>query len=157
MTMRTILIYLAVCTMSIHGFAQKREADTTRHPVYAYFMKGINDFNQHHLESFLGQFADDIHMYTHAGWLRNKEEVTQRFTGIFKQFPDIRMEVDELNVRPVNDHTVIADFRCRTFPRGRGPAFHTVGSGVYVWRGNRWVEVFEHETLVKTDEGMFDQ
>ena len=30
----------------------------------------------------------------------------------------------------------------------RGPAFHGVGSGVYVRRGTDWVEVLEHETVI---------
>ena len=37
---------------------------------------------------------------------------------------------------------------------GKGPAFHGVGSGVYVQRQGNWVEVLEHETVVKADEGL---
>lgn len=154
--MRTILISLALF-LSINGLAQSVKPDSTQHPVYHNFLKGIDAFNRHDLNEFLDQFADDMHMYAHSGWLRSKKEITERFAGIFKQFPHIRIQMETLNVRPVNDHTVVVDFSCRTMPRGQGPAFHTVGSGVYVWRNDQWVEVFEHETLVKTDEGMFDQ
>lgn len=153
--MKALVISLAFFFLSTHAFSQNLEADSSKHPVYNYFLQGINDFNRHNLSGFVEQFADDIHMYTHAGWLRNKEVVRQRFADIFKQFPAIYMQMDSLNVRPVNDHTVIVDFSCRTFPQGKGPAFHMVGSGVYVWRNGRWWEVFEHETLVKTDPEMF--
>ena len=50
--------------------------------------------------------------------------------------------------------TVVTDFKWRVYPMGRGPAFHGVGSGVYIRRGGRWVEVLEHETVVKVDEGL---
>ena len=36
---------------------------------------------------------------------------------------------------------------------GQGPAFHGVGSGVYLRRDGKWTEVLEHETVVKVDEG----
>jgi hypothetical protein len=153
--MKTIWISLALL-LSLNGLSQNPNTNETNHPVYNYFLKGINDFNQHKLEQFLSQFDEDIQMFTHNGWIRSKKEVANRFSYIFKQFPNIRMQIDSLNVRQINENTVLVDFTCQTFPNGTGPAFHTVGSGVYVWRRNRWIEVFEHETLTKTDAGMFD-
>lgn len=35
---------------------------------------------------------------------------------------------------------------------GKGAAFYGVGSGVYVKRDGKWVEVLEHETVTKVDE-----
>lgn len=153
--MKTILISLSLL-LCLNAFSQNVKPNESNHPVYNYFLKGIDDFNQHKLENFLSQFDEDIQMFTHSGWLRGKPEVTNRFEFIFKQFPNIRMQIDSLNVRQVNKNTVLVDFKCQTFPKGTGPAFHTVGSGVYVLRQGRWIEVFEHETLIKTDTGMFD-
>ncbi len=49
---------------------------------------------------------------------------------------------------------VITDFKWRVYPMGAGPAFHGVGSGVYILSNGKWTEVLEHETVVKVDEGL---
>lgn len=117
-------------------------------------MTGIAAFNAHDLDGFMKQFADDVEMYTPTGWLRGHQSVRERFAQTFRQFPSVRMEVEELRVREVARGTVVTDFKWRVYPMGKGPAFHGVGSGVYVLRGGRWVEVLEHETVMKVDEGL---
>jgi hypothetical protein len=37
-------------------------------------------------------------------------------------------------------------------PDGQGPAFHGVGSGVYIRKNGKWSEVLEHETVTNTDK-----
>jgi len=98
------------------------------------------------------QFADDVEIYTPTGWLRGNTAVRERFVKTFKQFPAVKMEIEELKVRQVAPNTIIVDFKWKTYPKGSGPAFHGVGSGVYVKRKGNWIEVLEHETVTKIDE-----
>ena len=124
------------------------------HPVGTFFMSGIAAFNAHDLDGFMKQFATDVEMYTPTGWVRGQAGVRQRFAQTFQQFPSVRMEVEDLRVREVARGAVVTDFKWRVYPMGRGPAFHGVGSGVYIRRNGKWVEVLEHETVVKVDEGL---
>ena len=77
-----------------------------------------------------------------------------RFAQTFKQFPSVRMEIENLRVREIAPGAVVTDFNWRVYPMGQGPAFHGVGSGVYLKRDGKWVEVLEHETVTKVDEGL---
>ena len=120
--------------------------------VRAFFQSGITAFNAHELNRFMGQFGADIRMYTPTGWVNGYAAVRERFAETFEQFPDVRMEVDSLRAREVADGVVITEFSWRVFPMGSGPAFHGVGSGVYVLRGSKWEEVLEHETVTRVDE-----
>jgi uncharacterized protein (TIGR02246 family) len=125
-----------------------------KHAVESFFMSGIAAFNAHDLDGFMKQFADDIEMYTPTGWLRGRQGVRERFAQTFRQFPSVRMEIEDLRVREVARGTAVTDFKWRVYPMGQGPAFHGVGTGVYVRRNGKWVEVVEHETVVKVDEGL---
>lgn len=143
--------FLLVATFQV---AAQTENKVQKHPVEEFFMSGIAAFNAHDLEGFMKQFADDVEMYTPTGWLRGHQSVRERFAQTFRRFPSVRMEIEGLRVREVARGTAVTDFKWRVYPMGRGPAFHGVGSGVYVQRDGRWVEVLEHETVVKVDEGL---
>jgi uncharacterized protein (TIGR02246 family) len=130
------------------------QTQTQKHPVEKFFMSGIAAFNAHDLDGFMKQFAVDVEMYTPTGWLRGKQSVRERFAQTFQQFPAVRMEIEDLRVREVARGTAVTDFKWRVYPMGKGPAFHGVGSGVYILRGGKWVEVLEHETVLKVDEGV---
>lgn len=134
--------------------AAQTETKAPKHPVEDFFMSGIAAFNAHDLDGFMKQFASNIEMYTPTGWLRGHQSVRERFSQTFRQFPSVRMEVEELRVREVARGVVVTDFKWRVYPMGKGPAFHGVGSGVYVLKDGRWAEVLEHETVVKVDEGL---
>ena len=121
-------------------------------PVRAFYLSGIEAFNAHDLGTFMHQFGDDIEMYTPTGWLRGKSAVRGRFAETFAQFPDVQMEVEDLRVRAVALEVATVDFAWRVYPMGAGPAFHGVGSGVYVLRDGRWEEILEHETVTRVDE-----
>lgn len=124
----------------------------SQHPVEAHFRAGIAAFNAHDLVTFMQQWDEDIHMYAaDSGWLRGQQAVRARFAETFQRFPQVRMEVEQLQVREVTPGTAVVDFLWRVYPRGEGPAFHGVGSGVYVLRDGRWVEVLEHETITRVD------
>lgn len=148
---RTLALALLLAVASPFVAAQTQNK---RHAVENFFMSGIASFNAHDLDGFMKQFADDIEMYTPTGWLRGKQTVRQRFAQTFEQFPAVRMEIEDLRVREVARGTVVTDFKWRVYPMGKGPAFHGVGTGVYLKRDGQWVEVSEHETVVKVDEGL---
>lgn len=147
---RLIILLFAATSFT---FAQTGTANQ-KHAVETFFLSGIEAFNKHDLDGFMKQFAGDIEMYTPTGWLRGQQSVRQRFAQTFQQFPKVKMEVEELKVREVAPGTVVTDFKWRVYPMGAGPAFHGVGSGVYILRNGNWVEVLEHETVSKVDEGL---
>lgn len=152
---QVILIIALLITMSSAVFSQMvKNPVQKKHPVAIFFMDGIAAFNRHDLDEFMKQFADDLEMYMPTGWLRGKPAVRERFVETFKQFPAVRMEIEDLRVREIKPDVAIVDFKWRTYPKGAGPAFHGVGSGVYVKRNGKWVEILEHETVVKIDEGL---
>jgi uncharacterized protein (TIGR02246 family) len=122
-----------------------------RTAVERVYRDGIAAFNRHALAEFSAGFGDDVAMYTPTGWLRGLPAVRARFDSTFRQFPRVRMEIDSLEVRAVGADAATVAFRWRVFPTGAGPAFHGVGSGTYVRRAGRWVEVLEHETVVRVD------
>jgi uncharacterized protein (TIGR02246 family) len=152
---QTLALVILFFTVLSFNSAQTPGGRATRnHPVEIFFMAGIEAFNAHDLDKFMKQFADDVEMYTPTGWLRGKRAVRERFVGTFQQFPSVKMEIEDLRVREVSPTTVVVDFKWRTYPRGSGPAFHGAGSGVYVRRGGKWVEVLEHETVERVDEAL---
>ena len=149
----TVLLLTVLLTLLSPAFGQRKLSEK-KHPVEIFFLSGIAEFNAHNLDGFMKQFAADIEMYTPTGWLRGKETVRARFAQTFTQFPKVKMEIEDLRIRQVAKNSVVTDFRWRVYPMGAGPAFHGIGSGVYVLKGGRWVEVLEHETVVKVDEGL---
>lgn len=148
------LAALFVALLSFTSAQTPMGKQASKHAVETFFMAGIEAFNAHDLDKFMKQFADDVEMYTPTGWLRGKEAVRERFVGTFKQFPSVKMEIEDLRVRAVSAATAVVDFKWRTYPKGVGPAFHGVGSGVYIRRGRQWVEVLEHETVERVDEAL---
>ena len=150
---RTLALSALLLFYSQLATAQTKN-DAGRHPVETFFTSGVAAFNAHDLEGFMRQFADDVEMYTPTGWLRGRDGVRPRFADTFRQFPSARMEVEDLRVREVARGVAVTDFKWRVYPLGKGPAFHGVGSGVYVLRDGKWAEVLEHETVVKVDEGL---
>ncbi len=153
--MKQILIILLLLASSSFTFGQtQNDKPAQKHPVEVFFMSGIEAFNAHNLDKFMRQFAVDVEMYTPTGWLRGNQAVRERFVQTFKQFPLVKMEIEELKVREVGDKTAIVDFKWKTYPMGKGAAFHGVGSGVYIKRKGDWVEVLEHVTVTKVDEAL---
>ena len=153
--MKHIILIIALLILPSSVFSQTPKSSTvTKHPVETFFMSGIAAFNAHNLDEFMKQFADDLEMYTPTGWLRGKEAVRERFAVTFKQFPAVKMEIEDLRLREIKSNVVLVDFKWHTYSKGAGPAFHGVGSGVYIKHGGKWLEILEHETVVKIDEGL---
>lgn len=151
-TLASLALLIALFSFAYGQTPVGKEAQ--KHPVEKFFMSGIEAFNAHDLDGFMKQFADDVEMYTPTGWLRGRAAVRERFVVTFKQFSSVKMEIEDLRVREVSPVTVVVDFKWRTYPKGGGPAFHGVGSGVYVLRNKNWVEVLEHETVTQVDEAL---
>lgn len=126
------------------------ETPSTR-AVAEVFNAGIAAFNAHDLDTFMRQWDGDVEMYTPTGWVRGKPAVRERFAGTFAQFPNVRMDVHGLRLREAAPGIVVVDFSWEIYPMGRGPAFHGLSSGVYLRRGESWVEVLEHETVTRVD------
>lgn len=156
--LRRGVLVLVSCAAALQGSlsAQTETVErTAAAEVERHFRAGVAAFNAHRLDEFLEQFAENIDMYTPTGWLRGQVQVRERFAGTFAQFPEVRMEIEELAARQVAPGVVVTDFRWRVFPMGVGPAFHGVGSGVYVRRvDGSWREVLEHETVTHVDEAL---
>ena len=147
-----LFVLLGGCS-SIFGAAEDPPGGrNSEAEVGALFLSGIEAFNRHELNPFMGQFGADVRMYTPTGWLNGYAAVRERFADTFEQFPDVRMEIDSLETRRVDDDVVAVRFRWRVYPMGAGPAYHGVGTGVYVLRGSKWEEVLEHETVTLVDE-----
>ena len=152
MTNVRILGGLAILSFVLPLHSQALEA-STEHPVESLYFSGINAFNAHDLDEFMKQFHVDMQMFnTSTGWLRDLEGIQKRFAMIFKQFPQVRMTIEDFRVCDVQPDTVLVDFNWTLYPNGKGPAFRGVGSGVYVKRDGKWGEVVEHETVTATDK-----
>jgi hypothetical protein len=128
--------------------------DTSALEVERFFMEGIAKFNRRELDPFLLQFDETIRMFAVSSWLRGRAEVRQRFVDTFRQFPEARMEITNLRARSETPNVVTVEFEFHTYPRGTGPAYHGVGTGVYVRRAEGWREVLEHETVTRRDPGL---
>jgi hypothetical protein len=66
----------------------------------------------------------------------------------------MKMEIEDLRVPEVARGVAVVDFKWESYPAGSGAAYHGEDSGVYVKRVGRWVEVLEHETVTRVDEGL---
>jgi hypothetical protein len=134
--------------------AQTPARDANAMEVERFFVEGIGKFNRRELDPFLMQFDEDIRMFAVSDWLRGRAAVRQRFVDTFRQFPEARMEITNLRARSETPTVVTVEFEFHTYPRGSGPAYHGVGTGVYVRRAEGWREVMEHETVTRRDPGL---
>jgi len=144
----TYFLLLLFSTVSLISYSQNKDAHLKqKHPVELLYLSRIDAFNSHNVEKYLIQFADNIEMYTNNDWYRGISSVRKRFTFLFQQFPSIKMEISNFNLREVAKKTVVIDFTWKVLPNGNDPAWLGIGTGVYVLRNDRWVEVLEHETF----------
>lgn len=150
--MRSLLLSLVLLFVSCATVSQRSAAGDAEE-VKRFFLDGIAAFNRHDIDAFLKQFDPELQMYATYEWMRDPAVIRERFRYTFANYPHVRMEIADLHARSVAPDVVTVDFRFRTYPKGSGPAFHGVGSGVYVRRNGAWSEVLEHETVTKIDEG----
>ena len=141
---------LAVAPPSAAAAAER--SDPNAREVERFFMAGIAHFNRHDIEPFLDQFHDEIRMFAVTSWLRGKPALRERFESTFRQFPKTRMEITNLRARSETKDVVTVEFEFHAYPQGTGPAWHGVGSGVYVRTRAGWREVLEHESVTRRDK-----
>lgn len=59
-------------------------------------------------------------MNTTVGWSHAVMPPGERFVQTVEQFPDVKMEIEELKIRQVDSDTVVIDFKWKTYPKGIG-------------------------------------
>ncbi len=160
MSAKIIFISLSLLLLSCHidGQSYTKEPNiqftTENHPVRGLFLSSIEAFNSGDLELFLSNFSSDIKMYGTDGLYNGKTSLRERFEVVFQQFPNKKMEIPELTLDILSNDIVLVNFKWKLFPMGRGPAYSGIGSGLYVIRRNKWVEILEVETVTEVDEAL---
>lgn len=127
------------------------------HPVKELFLSSIEAFNNGELELFLSNFSSDIKMYGTDGMYTSKDALRTRFKVIFQQFPNKRMEIPELNLEILSNEIVLVNFQWKLYPMGNGPAYSGIGTGLYVFKNNEWLEILEVESVTEVDEALMQK
>ncbi len=123
-------------------------------PVKELFLSSIDAFNDRNLELFLANFAPEIKMYGTDGTYFGQNALKARFEVLFKQFPNMKMEIPELKSEALSKDVVLVNFKWKVYPMGQGPAFTGIGSGIYKYLDGKWMEILEVETTTHVDEAL---
>ena len=124
------------------------------HPVRSLYLSSIKALNEGNLDLFLANFAPEIKMYGTDGTYFGQNALRNRFENVLEQFPDVKMEIPELKLEILSKNVVLVNFEWKVFPMGQGPAFSGIGSGVYIKKGDKWLEILEVETITQVDEAL---
>lgn len=127
------------------------------HAVRELYLSSIEAFNKGNLELFLANFAPDIRMYGTDGNYIGHDALHERFKKVFQQQPDMKMEIPELKLEVLSKEVVLVDFKWKLYPMGHGPAYSGIGSGIYTYRNDKWMEILEIETVIHIDEELRQQ
>ncbi|NHF61272.1 nuclear transport factor 2 family protein [Flavobacteriaceae bacterium TP-CH-4] len=158
--MRLILIFGVLGTLLLNLYSCKtgnskglgEKSTNYNHPVRVLYMSSIEAFNQGKLDSFLGNFDSDIRMYGTDGTYFGIDALRERFADVFKQFPNVRMEILELDLEILSDEIVLVDFKWKVYPMGQGPSYSGLGSGIYLYQDDNWTEILEAEKVTHIDK-----
>jgi len=131
---------------------KKHQYTENNHPVKELFLSSIEAFNERNLELFLANFSPEIKMYGTDGRYFGLSSLQERFGILFKQFPDMKMEIPELKTEVLSKEVVLVNFKWKLYPMGQGPAFSGIGSGVYKYLDGKWIEILEVETTTHVDK-----
>ncbi|MBT8185945.1 MAG: nuclear transport factor 2 family protein [Eudoraea sp.] len=124
------------------------------HPVKELFLSSIEAFNQGNLQLFVANFAPDVKMYGTDGNYFGQTALERRFESLFKQFPKMKMDIPVLTLEVLSEDVVLVNFEWKLYPMGQGPAFSGIGSGVYQYSDEKWMEILEVETVTAVDEAL---
>ena len=149
----TLLASLSACKSSI-AQTSDTQYNNDSHPVEELYMSSIEAFNQGNPDLFLKNFDSDIKMYGTDGLYFGIDALSERFDDVFKQFPDVRMEILEFDLEMLSDEVVLVNFKWKVYPMGQGPAYGGLGSGIYLYKENRWTEILEAERVTEIDEAL---
>ncbi|MDW3652342.1 MAG: nuclear transport factor 2 family protein [Bacteroidia bacterium] len=155
--MRTTFAFTCVLLFLVGMEAYAQKPAQKDHPVKELYLSTIDAFNEGNLELFLANFSSDIRMYGTDGNYVGKQALRDRFQVIFKQFPNKRMEIPELEVEVLSKDNVLVNFKWSLYPMGRGPSYRGVGSGVYTLRNGKWIEILEVETVTEVDKELMQK
>lgn len=122
------------------------------HPVRALFLSSIDKFNKGNLNAFLENFSPDIKMYGTDGTYFGQDALRKRFEVVFQQFPNMQMDIPQLDVEILSEDVVLVNFEWKLYPMGQGPAFYGIGSGIYKHTEDGWMEILEVETTTNVDD-----
>ena len=129
-------------------------ANEQNHPVRALFLSSIDEFNNKNLSAFLENFAPDIKMYGTDGTYFGQEALHQRFEVLIRQYPNMKMDIPQLDLEILSEEVVLVNFKWKVYPMGQGPAFTGIGSGIYTYTENQWIEILEVETITHVDDAL---
>ena len=127
------------------------------HPVRTLYLSSIEALNKGNLELFLANFSPEIKMYGTDGNYFGYNALQKRFQTVLQQFPDMRMEIPNLELDILSKDVVLVNFKWKVYPMGQGPAYSGIGSGVYTYQNNGWVEILETETVTSVDKELQSQ
>jgi uncharacterized protein (TIGR02246 family) len=148
-----IILHFQACKPTVNKKTNDPFTEGTN-PVKALYLSSIEAFNQNDLELFLANFAPEIKMYGTDGTYFGHDALRARFAVLFKQFPNMKMEIPELTSEILSDEVILVHFKWKLYPLGHGPAYSGIGSGVYTYRDGKWLEVLEVETITDVDEAL---
>jgi len=149
-----MVLFISIACKNLNVTNEKQNYIVENHPVRTLYLSSIAAFNKRDLDLFLANFAPEIKMYGTDGNYFGKNALQKRFEDILQQFPNVRMEIPELNLGILSQDVVLVNFKWKVFPMGQGPAFSGIGSGVYIKKGDKWVEILEVETITDVDEAL---
>ncbi len=160
--MRKTVFFGVLCMILLNNQACKitdnkegsQQYTEDNHPVKELYLSSIEAFNERNLELFLANFAPEIKMYGTDGRYFGLSALQERFEILFKQFPEMRMEIPELKTEVLSKEVVLVNFKWKLYPMGQGPAFSGIGSGVYKYLDGKWMEILEVETITHVDEAL---
>jgi hypothetical protein len=118
------------------------------------YLSTIDAFNDRNLDLFLANFAPKIKMYGTDGTYFGQDALRARFEILFKQFPNAKMDIPELESEVLSNNVVLVNFKWKVYPMGQGPAFTGLGSGIYTYADGKWMEILEVETITDVDEAL---
>ena len=150
----TMAIFTSIACNDLNVRNSNKDYTKENHPVRTLYLSSIEAFNEGNLDLFLANFAPEIKMYGTDGNYFGQNELRKRFENVLQQFPDVRMEIPELNLEILSQDIVLVNFEWKVFPMGQGPAFSGIGSGVYMKKGDKWMEILEVETITNVDEAL---
>lgn len=154
---------LCMLLLNIHACKKTDNKEATHqytegnHPVKELFLSSIGGFNEGNLKLFYANFAPEIKMYADDGNYFGRSALQERFEILFKKFPDMKMEIPELKLEILSKEVVLVNFKWKLYPMGKGPAYSGVGSGVYKYLDDQWMEILEVETTTHVDEELKQQ
>lgn len=148
----TMILFTCIACKNLNVNNNHQAYTEENHPVRTLYLSSIEALNEGNLDLFLANFAPEIKMYGTDGTYFGQNALRERFEKVLQQFPNVRMEIPELNLEILSQDIVLVNFKWKVFPMGQGPAFSGLGSGIYRNKNGKWMEILEVETITNVDD-----